>query len=59
MELICKKEALSENGNKVMEFTQGVIYDFERSFDPEGWETTNDIGEKEVFFNLNVMFEAF
>lgn len=46
MELICKKEALDEKGNKVMSFTQGVIYDFEETSDPEGWETTDDNGER-------------
>jgi len=57
MELICKKEALDKNGNKVMNFTKGVIYDFEEIADPKGWKTTDDNGEKEIFFNTQIMFE--
>lgn len=57
MELICKKEALDEKGNKVMNFTKGVIYDFDKISDPEGWKTIDDNGYKEVFFNLDIMFE--
>ena len=57
MKLICKKEALDDKGNKVMNFTQGVIYDFEEISDPKGWETTDDNGNKEVFFNLDLMFK--
>ena len=57
MELICKQEALGENGEKVMNFTEGVIYDFEEIGDPEGWEVMDDNNEKEVFFNLDLMFE--
>tara|TARA_R110000851_G_C12702056_1_gene526259 strand:- start:13 stop:192 length:180 start_codon:yes stop_codon:yes gene_type:complete len=58
MELICKKEALDEKGNKVMNFTKGVIYDFEEIGDPEGWETMDDNGDKEVFFNLDLLFQS-
>lgn len=58
MELICKKEVFDEKGDKVMYFTKGVIYDFEEIGDPEGWETTDDNGDKEVFINLDLMFES-
>jgi len=40
-----------------MNFTLGHIYDFEKSEDPEGWITHDDYGKKEVFFNLDIMFE--
>lgn len=58
MKMICKNEALYKDGSKIMNFTKGVVYDFHKSYDPEGWETTDDIGETECFFNLNLMFES-
>lgn len=57
MELICKREALDENGEKIMNFTKGLMYDFEESGEPDMWETIDDNGNKEVFFDLEVMFE--
>lgn len=57
MELICKKETKTINRRKIMEFTKGVIYDFHKIEDPEGWEVLDDNGKREVFFNLDIMFE--
>lgn len=59
MKLICKNEALDEQGNKIMNFTKGLIYDFEEVCDPEGWKTIDDKGNKEIFFNIYLMFESF
>ena len=56
MKMICKKEALRKDGRKIMEFTKGVIYNFEKINDPEGWKTLDDFGNKEVFFALDLMF---
>ncbi|MCP4987270.1 MAG: hypothetical protein GY928_14825 [Colwellia sp.] len=57
MRLICKKEALDENGEKVMAFTKGVIYD--SVYDPvEGdYIITDDDGGYEIFFNYSIMFD--
>ena len=60
MKLICKKETeFDEHGKKIMNFTKGVIYNFEEISDPKGWETTDDNGNKEVFFNTEIMFEQY
>lgn len=57
MELICKREALNEKGEKIMNFTKGDIYIFGEIEDPPGWQTLDDNCEREVFFDLDVMFE--
>ena len=58
MELICKKEALNDKGEKIMNFTEGVIYDFDKIEDPEGWEVYDDNCHREVFFDPYIMFTA-
>ncbi len=58
MELICKKEAVNEKGKKIMNFTDGVIYDFKKTEDPEGWEVLDDNRKKEVFFDPYIMFTS-
>lgn len=57
MKLKCTIDPTDEYGNKVMAFTKGKEYEFEESIDPEGLETKDDNGHKEVFFNTNIMFE--
>lgn len=57
MKLRCYKEIKKVNGKKIMEFTKGKIYEFEKIDDPEGWETIDDNGNREVFFLLDIMFE--
>ena len=57
MELICNKEALDDHGNKLMQFTKGNAYTFEKIEDPEGWEVEDDNMDLEVFFNPYIMFE--
>lgn len=56
MELICKKEALNNDGSKIMEFTKGIIYFFTKN-DEQIWEVKSDNGKVEKFFNTSVMFE--
>ena len=58
MKLRCKKEAISElsTGDKLMEFTKGNVYEFEQA-DEYTWETEDDKGNIEVFFDTTVMFE--
>lgn len=57
MELRCKKETEKVNGKKIMEFTKGKTYEFEKIEDPEGWEVVDDNGNREVFFLWFIMFE--
>jgi len=57
MVLICKNEAIDENGNKIMQFTKGETYYFNKIKDPSGWEVEDDNGNTEVFFDLDVMFK--
>ena len=57
MKLRCKKEAITEDGTKVMQFTKGKLYDFSTSFDPPGFATEDDNGMGIVFFDVNEMFE--
>ena len=56
MELICKQEALNDKGEKIMNFTKGNRYDFEKIEDPEGWQVLDDHCDKEVFFDPYIMF---
>jgi len=56
MVLICKSEAIDEKGNKIMQFTKGETYYFNKIKDPCGWEVKDDDGNVEVFFDFNVMF---
>jgi len=59
MKLKCKKEAINVEGQKILNFTKGKFYEFEESDDDlEGWKTEDDNGQKEVFFNLEIMFET-
>lgn len=58
MKLICKREALDENGNKIMKFTKGLIYNFEETRRSDIWKTIDDEGNKEVFFDLDIMFDT-
>jgi len=55
MKFICKEEAIGANGEKLMAFTEGVIYDFEQTFDGD-WIGLDDNRIREEFFNLNIMF---
>lgn len=55
MELICKKESKDSKGNKIMQFTKGMIYEFEEK-DGE-WEVLDDNYNKEVFFDPYKMFK--
>ncbi len=57
MTLVCKMEAIDDLGDKIMQFTEGNNYQFEKIPDPEGWEAKDDRGEKVVFFNPYIMFE--
>lgn len=57
MKLRCKKEALYPSGKKIMHFTKGEIYEFEKSIDPPGWTVLDDYGNEEVFFRTEAMFE--
>lgn len=57
MKLRCKKEAIAEDGTKVMQFTKGKLYDFRTHFDPRGFSTEDDNGMGIVFFDVNEMFE--
>lgn len=56
MEMICKKEAITEKGQKIMDFTLGLIYVFSET-DEGILETTDDKGFTEGFFNVDIMFE--
>lgn len=56
MKFICKKEAVKGNGQKLMAFTKGVVYDFEKTFDDD-WIGLDDNGSEEGFFNLSIMFD--
>lgn len=55
--LICKKEALNDKGEKIMQFTKGKKYDFYSIEDPKGWEVFDDDGYKEKLFDLSIMFD--
>jgi hypothetical protein len=55
--LRCKKEAIDDDGEKIMNFTKDLTYIFKWTSDPEGWEVFDDNGNKETFFNLDLMFE--
>lgn len=56
MKLKCKIDPF-QDGKKVMNFTKGKTYDFTESYDLEGWETIDDNGEKETFFEPYILFE--
>lgn len=58
MKLKCIREALGENGIKIMNFTKGKIYDATKSYDPEGLEIIDDNGKKEVFFSPWYLFKV-
>ena len=53
--MICKLEPLDSDGLKVAEFTKGVSYDFYKTEEDE-WETKDDNGGKEVFFDTGRIF---
>lgn len=57
MQMKCKVEARDHSGSLVMNFTQGQVYEFQASKTHEGWETLDDKGNKEYFFDPFVMFE--
>lgn len=55
MKLICKKDALNEEGEKIFGFTKGKEYEAEEI--GEGlYLITDDNGDTEQFFNLDIMF---
>jgi len=56
MEFICKKEAIRENGEKLMAFTKGKIYEFNQDSYSD-WIGLDDNKTKEEFFNLDIMFD--
>ena len=56
MKLICKEEALNDDGTKIMEFTKGNVYDFTET-EEEVWEVESDNGTVEEFFHTGIMFE--
>lgn len=56
MRLICKKEALAEDGSKILNFTKGELYYF-KQLSSEEWETVDDSGTIETFFDLDIMFD--
>ena len=56
MKLICKHEARKDNGEKLMQFTEGVIYEFTET-EADAWEVEDDNGEIEKFWNLDIMFK--
>ena len=58
MTLTCNKEALNDEGKKVLEFTVGKKYEFTTSYDPEGWEVEDDNENIEVFFDPYILFES-
>lgn len=57
MEFKCKKEAISEDGSKIMEFTKGKEYTGV-SDGEGGWYIEDDNGRFQYFFNTNIMFKA-
>lgn len=57
MILKCKRESLDENGKKIMQFTKGNIYHFTESGDEGCYIASDDNGNKEEFFNADIMFE--
>ena len=57
MILKCKKNPTKINGIKVLEFTKGRTYEFDKINDPEGWETVDDNGLKSHFFRLDILFD--
>ncbi len=57
IKLRCKRNPITSNGIKTMDFTKGKIYEFRKVEDPEGWETKDDDGDREVFFRLDLLFE--
>jgi len=58
MELICIKEAVTERGEVVLNFTKGVIYDFKTNVDPYGFVTKDDNGVSVCFFDVTIMFDV-
>lgn len=58
IELKCFKEAFDKNGNKIMNFTKGEIYEFYR-FNEYTWRVEDDGGNSETFFDPFVMFKEY
>ena len=56
MNLKCVREPVNNKGKKVMNFTLGEVYEFTKSYDPEGWEVEDDEGNTEVFFDPYMIF---
>lgn len=54
--LICVNEAIGSDGKKVMQFTKGKTYEFEKHTD-ESWITKDDEGQSQEFWQLNFMFK--
>lgn len=57
MKLECIREAIAEDGSKIMEYTKGKIYEATESYDPPGWKVFDDNGKKEVFFDPFYLFK--
>ena len=55
-QLICIMEAIGSDGKKVMQFTKGKTYEFEKYSD-ESWITEDDEGNKQEFWELRFMFK--
>lgn len=55
-QLICINEALGSDGNKVMQFTKGKTYEFEKHTD-ESWIVEDDEGNQQEFWELRFMFK--
>lgn len=59
IEIKCVREALDENGKKVMQFTKGKTYAATEVSDGYEmyWAIEDDDGNDEKFYNLDIMFE--
>ena len=57
IDVVCVKEAMDEYGQRIMQFTEGLVYNATKVEDPEGWEILDDNENKEVFFDLDPMFK--
>lgn len=57
MKLKCKYDPIGHDGQKVMEFTAGEVYEFSELSDG-GFEVYDDNGRRELFFNPYILFQA-
>jgi hypothetical protein len=63
LKLICKTEALNDDGSKIMNFTKGEVYEVydrepETCLEDEDYLILDDYGVPEFFFSIDIMFEV-